>query len=84
VKLNGRSCGVVWCPPFRVEITGQLKTAGNRLEVAVVNFWPNRIIGDANLPVALRFTRTNIRALTASTPLTESGLLGPVRILARQ
>jgi len=47
----------------------------------VVNFWPNRIIGDAALPVEQRLTKTNIQKLIATTPLIESGLLGPVRIV---
>jgi len=49
--------------------------------VDVVNFWPNRIIGDTALPLDQRLTRTNIRKLTASTPLIESGLFGPVQLL---
>ncbi|MFO1511853.1 MAG: glycosyl hydrolase [Verrucomicrobiota bacterium] len=81
VKINGKSCGLVWSPPFRVEITGTGKPWGNKLEVEVVNFWPNRIIGDAALPPEQRRTRTNIRKLTADTKLMPSGLLGPVQIL---
>ena len=81
VWVNGKSCGVVWAPPFRVDISQAVKPGTNALEVEVVNFWPNRIIGDASLPPAERFTRTNIRKLTADTPLIESGLLGPVRLL---
>ena len=83
VKLNGKSLGVVWAPPFRVDISDTVKPAGNRLEIEVVNFWPNRIIGDQSLPEAQRLTRTNIRKLTAATPLMTSGLLGPVRILRK-
>jgi hypothetical protein len=49
--------------------------------VDVVNFWPNRLIGDAALPVEKRLTKTNIRKLTKDTPLVESGLFGPVRLL---
>jgi len=81
VRVNGKSCGVTWSPPFRVDITDAVKPGANRLEIAVVNFWPNRIIGDAALPPGQRLTRTNIRKLTQNTPLTESGLLGPVRVL---
>ena len=81
VRLNGKSCGIVWSPPFRVDITSAVKATGNTLEVEVVNFWPNRIIGDASLTVEKRFTRTNVRKLTKDTALVESGLLGPVRIL---
>jgi hypothetical protein len=82
IRLNGKSLGVVWAPPFRVEITAAAKPSGNNLEIEVVNFWPNRIIGDQFLAADQRFTRTNIRKLTKQTPLMESGLLGPVRILA--
>ena len=81
VRLNGKPLGITWAPPFRVEITGAARAAGNVLEVDVVNFWPNRIIGDAALPVEQRLTKTNIQKLIATTPLIESGLLGPVRIV---
>jgi hypothetical protein len=82
VKLNGQSCGIVWAPPFRVDISHALKAGANQLEVEVVNFWPNRIIGDESLPEPQRLTKTNIRKLTANTPLMPSGLLGPVRLEA--
>jgi len=55
----------------------------NRLEIDVVNFWPNRIIGDQSLPADRRFTRTNIRQLKRDTKLMPSGLLGPVVLLER-
>ncbi len=80
VRLNGRSLGIVWAPPFRVEITGALKPTGNVLQIDVCNFWPNRIIGDESLPPEKRFTKTNIRKLTKDTPLMPSGLFGPVTL----
>jgi hypothetical protein len=84
VKVNGKSCGITWAPPFRVDITGAVKPGANKLEIDVVNFWPNRIIGDAGLPPEQRRTKTNIRKLTANTPLMESGLFGPVQILEQR
>jgi hypothetical protein len=81
VKVNGKSCGITWTPPFRVNISEAVQPGVNKLEVEVVNFWPNRIIGDASLPKEQRLTRTNIRKLTKDTKLMESGLLGPVRIM---
>ena len=84
VKLNGKSAGVVWAPPFRVDVTGVIKSGSNELEVDVVNFWPNRIIGDASLSPEKRFTRTNIRKLTKDTALMPSGLFGPVRIMTAE
>jgi hypothetical protein len=80
VKMNGQSCGTVWCPPWRVDVTDQVRQGENKLHIEVVNFWPNRIIGDASLSPAERLTRTNIRKLTAKTPLEEAGLLGPVKL----
>jgi len=50
VRLNGKSLGVLWTKPFRVEITGTVKSGNNDLEIDIVNLWPNRLIGDANLP----------------------------------
>ena len=81
IKVNGKSCGIVWCPPWRAEITDAVKPGENKLQIEVVNFWPNRIIGDASLPTNQRLTRTNIRKLTTNTPLEPAGLFGPVRLL---
>lgn len=84
VRLNGASLGVAWARPFRLEATGVLKSGKNILQIEVVNFWPNRVIGDQRLPVEKRLTHTNIRKLTADTPLVPSGLLGPVRLLSAE
>ena len=80
VRVNGRDCGTIWCPPFRADITDAVKAGTNNLEISVVNFWPNRIIGDDAQPSNSRFTRTNVRKLTKATPLMQSGLLGPVMV----
>jgi hypothetical protein len=50
VRLNGRDLGVVWCDPWRVDITDAVKPKGNRLEIRVANLWPNRLIGDESQP----------------------------------
>jgi hypothetical protein len=49
-KLNAHDLGVLWKPPFEVEITPLLKEGENALEIQVVNLWPNRMIGDEQLP----------------------------------
>lgn len=82
VKVNGQSCGITWTPPFRMDLTAAVKPGPNRLEIEVVNFWPNRLIGDAGLPPEQRRTRTNIRKLISETNLMSSGLFGPVRLLS--
>jgi hypothetical protein len=80
VRLNGKDVGVVWCAPWRVEITDALKPGKNHLEIEVMNLWPNRLIGDAGLPSGAQRTRTNIRTFKKTSPLRSSGLLGPVTI----
>ncbi len=82
IVLNGRDLGIVWKPPFGVDVTGALQKGRNVLSVRVTNFWPNRVIGEHSMPPDRRWTRTNIRKLTQDTPLMESGLLGPVRLRA--
>ncbi len=61
VRLNGRDVGVVWTAPWRIEITGALKSGANALEIDVANLWPNRLVGDATLPKEQRLTVTNVR-----------------------
>jgi hypothetical protein len=77
VILNGTDLGVVWRPPFRVDIATAARPGENTLEVTVVNSWRNRLIGDRELPEEQRLTRTNI-AVTKNWKLEPSGLLGPV------
>ncbi|MDP6635979.1 MAG: glycosyl hydrolase [Phycisphaerae bacterium] len=81
VRLNGKDLGVVWTAPWRVEITHAAKPTANKLEIDVVNLWPNRLIGDAALPKEKRLTKTNVTKFKASSPLLPSGLLGPVTLL---
>lgn len=50
VILNGRNLGLLWKPPFRLDICGALKSGVNELEIKVINLWPNRLIGDEELP----------------------------------
>ena len=50
VTLNGIDLGILWKKPFVVDVTSAAQEGENLLEVMVVNLWPNRLIGDANLP----------------------------------
>ena len=82
VWLNGKPLGILWKPPFRVDITKAAKVGTNHLEVEVTNLWRNRLIGDSHLPPDRRFCKTNGWVGTPKAPLLESGLLGPVRLVA--
>jgi hypothetical protein len=81
IELNGQNLGILWKPPMRLDITAVAKPGKNQLTVRVTNFWPNRIIGDQLVRDSGPVTQTNVRKLTANTPLMPSGLLGPVRLL---
>jgi hypothetical protein len=50
VSLNGKPLGILWKPPFRVDVTAAARTGRNKLEVKITNLWPNRLIGDEQLP----------------------------------
>ncbi|MCX6627250.1 MAG: glycosyl hydrolase, partial [Candidatus Solibacter sp.] len=78
VWLNGKALGVLWKKPFEVELSAVARVGSNDLEIEVTNLWPNRLIGDQQLPPERRLTRTNITKFTAKSPLMPSGLLGPV------
>lgn len=65
VKLNGKEIGVVWCAPWRIEISEALLKGNNELEIEVANRWINRLLGDRLEPDA------NVRKVKF-----ENGLMG--------
>jgi hypothetical protein len=50
VIVNGKNLGILWCDPFRVDITAAAKPGDNSLEIRVTNLWVNRLIGDEQYP----------------------------------
>jgi (4-O-methyl)-D-glucuronate---lignin esterase len=50
VKLNGHDLGLVWKPPYRLDVTDAVTAGDNDLVIEVTNLWPNRLIGDKHLP----------------------------------
>ncbi len=50
VQLNGKKLGLLWNPPFRINISDYIRKGENHLEIRVVNLIINRMIGDEQLP----------------------------------
>jgi hypothetical protein len=50
VFVNGKPLGILWKPPFRVDLAGAAQPGKNKLEIKITNLWPNRLIGDEQLP----------------------------------
>jgi hypothetical protein len=68
VRINGNDAGIVWTAPWRVDISRFLRAGDNELEIEVVNLWPNRLIGDGDLPADRRHTKTNVRTYDRKLP----------------
>ncbi len=62
VTLNGAHYDVLWKPPFRLDVTNRLHPGPNSLHVRVTNLWPNRIIGDEQLPPEVEWNGEVIKA----------------------
>jgi len=68
VKINGKNAGVLWYPPYQVDVTNLLLKGDNSIEIAVTNNWANRLIGDEQEPADFEWGSdrgTNGRAIKA-------------------
>ncbi len=90
IWLNGKHLGLLWQPPYEIDITDSVQVGKNHLVIKVANTWSNRLTGDARTPNAKPYCNTNMQnALTwqvpwNDAPLLPSGLLGPVRIISKR
>lgn len=50
VSVNGDKGTILWKEPFVIDVSKRLRPGHNKLTIAVTNLWPNRIIGDEQLP----------------------------------
>ena len=55
VMVNGAKLGVLWTPPWRIDITSAAREGENSLELAVTNVWANRLIGDEQEPLDINW-----------------------------
>lgn len=84
VHLNGRSLGILWAPPFTVDVTSVLRDGTNELIIEVTGTWHNRLVGEARSELP-KLTRTNI-TVSQRKPWKDldpipTGLFGPVRLI---
>ncbi len=82
VRLDGKALGTYWHAPFLIDLPAGLAGGTHLLEIQVDNLWVNRLIGDKQ-PGAAPVAYAPQSPYAADSPLQPSGLLGPVRILAR-
>jgi hypothetical protein len=80
MRINGTSLTPLWKRPYAERIDTYLHSGDNAIEIEVTNLWPNRLIGDAQSGVTHRYSWTNIKKFSSSSPLLTSGLLGPVQL----
>jgi hypothetical protein len=86
IFINGKRAGSVWCAPYEVEIGGLLHAGANAIRITVANLAVNQMakgpLPDYRALIAKygeRFQDQDMNSLQ-SLP---SGILGPVRIVAR-
>jgi hypothetical protein len=90
VSVNGKRAGAVWTAPFEVDVTGLLHAGENQVSIAVANVAVNELAQDppANYRVIYKDLiakfgdRFQPQDMTNVQPV-ESGLLGPIRLVAR-
>ncbi|HYL73105.1 MAG TPA: glycosyl hydrolase [Bryobacteraceae bacterium] len=86
VFVNGRRAGSVWRPPYEVDVTGLLHAGQNDIRVVVANLAINEMargpLPDYRLLKSRYGDRFQPQDLENLQPL-PSGLLGPVRLVAR-
>jgi hypothetical protein len=76
VRINGRDLGILWKKPFLADASGVLKPGRNQLEIEVTNLWPNRLIGDEQLPADAEWASADFNGITVSARSCSVGLTG--------
>lgn len=84
VYVNDRKAGVIWCPPFSLDVTSLLRRGENRIRIVVANTAINYMAGHAlpdyrllNLRYGERFQAQDMDKVQ---PVV-SGLLGQIRLI---
>lgn len=84
VKINGKSCGILWTKPYKLDISKAIQNGENTIEIEVVNTWRNRIMGDDHFDKQTDDSKkiwTNSRYYNmGEKDLVKSGLIGNIII----
>jgi len=59
VLVNGKSAGIIWKKPYRIDISSFLKKGNNHIELLITNRWINRLIGDESIATDLKYDISN-------------------------
>jgi len=49
VRVNGIHCGVLWAPPYRLDLTPAVRAGSNGIEVTVANTAANALAADEHI-----------------------------------
>jgi predicted neuraminidase len=69
VTVNDKELGVLWYPPYRVDVTDALRPGANHLELQITSTWRNRLIGDETQPADLQWGKVQPYNLSHKTSL---------------
>ena len=78
VWLNDDDLGILWMPPYEVDVTDRLHQGKNTLRIEVVNTWHNALRGADQGTPPYPGIWTNAKYRTKGSDLLPAGLLGPV------
>ena len=84
VFVNGKRAGVVWHPPYQLDVASHLRAGANTVEVRVANLAINTLAGRTLPDYRLLSARYGQRFIPQDTELIQpqaSGILGPVRLM---
>ncbi len=56
ICINGKNLGSFWKRPYSADITSALIPGKNKIEIKVTTLWPNRLIGDEQIPDPDKFS----------------------------
>ena len=67
ISINGKNLGIAWKRPYLVDITTALVRGANKIEIKITTLWPNRLIGDEQMPDPDKFSGAGTSGLESVT-----------------